>query len=273
MFVASCFVCQKSNSSTKQILGLRAWKGSFAFSTVGIGFFGPLPPSAGNQYIPLIGDHFIKWNEANALPDQSAPTTAEAPLVDHWITCFGCLENLHSDQRRNFEANFVANLTKELQSAKTRTTAFHPQSNAVIERTNGTLLNMLPKTTYKNNRNWSEPLLCVLLTYQTSVHESAGYTAYILFFGHEATPPIDLQFPPPCDANWTNYHDYVAEARLRFHAAYDQAHHYLKGQQKRQQALYNAKVDGPKYTVHTKLHGPYNSFGAVHTKLHKSSVI
>ena len=87
-----------------------------------------------------------------------------------------------------------------------------------------------------------------MLAYRTSVHESTGYAPYFLLFGHEATLPIDLQFLPPSDATWTNYHEYVAETRLRFHTAYGQARQYLKGQQKRQCAVYNAKVHGPTYT-------------------------
>ena len=269
VFVASCFVCQKRNSPTKKhIHSLRACKPSFPFSTVGIDFLGPLPHSVGNQYTLLIGDHFTKWHEAVALPDQSAPTTAKA-LVDHWITRFGCPESLHSDQGRNFEAKLFTSLTKLLQLDKTRTSAFDPQSNAVIERTNRTLLNMLAKTTDKNQRNWSELLPYVMLAYRTFVHESTGYTPYFLLFGHEATLPIDLQFPPPSDANWTNYHEYVAETRLRFHTTYEQDRQYLKGQQKRQHALYNAKVHGPKYTEGQMvfLHNPSTPQG-LSPKLH-----
>ena len=107
---------------------------------------------------------------------------------------------------------------------------------------------MLAKTTDKNQRNWSDMLPNVMLAFRTSVHESTGYTPYFLLFGHEATLPIDLQFPLPSEANLTNYHEYVAETRLRFHTAYEQARQYLKGQQKRQHALYYAKVHGPKYT-------------------------
>ena len=121
MFVASCFVCQKRNSPTKQhIHRPRAGKPSFPFSTVGIGFLGPLPPSAGSQYILLIVDHFIKWHEAIVLPDQSALTTTKA-LMDHWITRFGRPESLHSDQGRNFEAKLLTSLTKLLQLDNTRT--------------------------------------------------------------------------------------------------------------------------------------------------------
>ena len=240
VFVASRFVCQKRNSPTKKHNhSLRAWKPSFPFSTVSIDFLGALSPSAGKAYILPIGDHFTKWHEAIALPDQSALTTAKA-LMDIWITCFGCPESLHSDQGRNFEAKLFTSLSKLLQLDKTRTTAFHPQSNAVIDRTNRTLLNMLAETTDKNQRNWSELLPNVMPANRTSVHESTGYTPYFLLFDHEATLPLDFQFPPPSDATWTNYHEYVAETRLRFHTAYEQARQYLRGQQKRQHALYNA---------------------------------
>ena len=61
-------------------------------------------------------------------------------------------------------------------------------------------------------------------------------------------PPDSHPVPPPNDATWTNYHEYVAETRLQFHTAYEQARQYLKGQQKHQHALYNAKVHSPKYT-------------------------
>ena len=147
--------------------------------------------------------------------------------MDQWITRFGCPESL---QGRIFEAEFFTILKKLLQFYKTRTNAFHPQSNAVIDRKNRTLLNMLAKTTDKNSRTWSELLPFVMLAYRTSVHESAGYTPYFPLFGHEATLPIDLQFPPPSDATYTIYHKYVAETRLRFHMTYEQARQYLKGQ-------------------------------------------
>ena len=196
-FVARFFVHQKRKSPTKKYVhSLWAWKPSFPFSTVGIDSLGPLPPSAGNHYNLLIGDPFNKSHEVIALPDQSAPTTAKA-LLDQSKTLFGCPESLHSDQGSNFEAKLVTSLTKLLQSDKRRTNAFHPQSNAVIERRNRTLLNILAKTTDKNQRNWSELFPYVMLAYRTTVHESTGDTPYFLLSGHKATLSIDLQFSRP----------------------------------------------------------------------------
>ena len=189
--------------------------------------------------------------------------------MDHWITRFGSPESLHSDQGCNSEAKLFTSLSKLLQLDKAPTTAFHPQSNAVIERTNRTPLNMLVKTTDKNQRNWCELLPYVMLAYRTSVHKSTGYTPYFLFFGHEVTLPIDFQFTPPSDATWTNYHEYVAETRFRFHTAYEQACHYRKCQPKREHALHNTTVQCPKYTEDQMvfLHNPSTPQG-LSPKLH-----
>ena len=96
------------------------------------------------------------------------------------------------------------------------------------------------------------------------------------------TLSIDLQLPPPIDATWGNCQEYVTETRFRFHKAYEQAHKYLQFQQKRQYALYKAKVHGSKCRQAKKYsciryqlpQGSVLSFiilGAVPTKSHKSS--
>ena len=114
---------------------------------------GPLPLSNGNKHILLKGDHFTKWFEAIPLPDQTAVTTANA-LVDHWISRFCCPRSLHSDQGRNFESKLFEQIMQLLESDKTRTTLFHPQSKAVIERKNKTLQNKSAKCVNEEQSNW-----------------------------------------------------------------------------------------------------------------------
>ena len=186
-----------------------AWKPSFSFSTVGIDFLSPfrLPPEINTFFWSVIISpsgmrrsryqisqlwQQLKLSWIIGSPDLAAPR-AFIPTKDVILKLI-----------------FFTSLTKLLQLDKTRTTAFHPQSNADIERTNRTLLNMLAKTTDKNQRTWSELLPCVMLAYCTSVRESTGYTPYFLLFGHVETLPLDLQFPPPSDDTWRNYHKYVA---------------------------------------------------------------
>ena len=86
---------------------------------------GHLPLSNGIRHIFVIGDHFTKWYETIALPEQTAVTIANA-LVDHWISRFFCPHRLHSDRRRNFVSELFQQLMQFLEMDKTRTTLFHP---------------------------------------------------------------------------------------------------------------------------------------------------
>ena len=65
---------------------------------------------------------------------------------------------------------------------KTRTTPFHPLSNAVIKRMKKLLENMLAKCVSEEQSNWSLQLPYAMMAYRSSVHESTGYTRQFLVF-------------------------------------------------------------------------------------------
>ncbi|GFS95680.1 retrovirus-related Pol polyprotein from transposon 412 [Trichonephila clavipes] len=65
---------------------------------------GPLPKkdcvTVISAYL-FVMDYFTKWPEVYPIPDQEAPTVAEA-VVRHWISNVEVPLQLHSDQGRNF---------------------------------------------------------------------------------------------------------------------------------------------------------------------------
>ena len=153
LIVSRCTECEKRSGPPKKYHhALVEWQASYLFHHSGIDFMGPLPMSNGRKHMFVIGDHFPKWYEAKPLPDQTAVTTANA-LVDHPISRFGCPHSLHSDQERKFESKHFEQLMKLLEIDKTRTTPFHPQSNAVIERMNKILQNKLAKCVNEEQSN------------------------------------------------------------------------------------------------------------------------
>ena len=152
-------------------------KTSYPFRHIGLDFLGSLPTSNGCCYILSIDDHFTKWYEEIPLRDQTAATTSDA-LLERWICRFGCPYSIHTDRGTNSQSKLFANLSKKLEIYETRTTAFHPQSNSVIERMNRTLFNMLAKCIDEDQTNWSVKLPFVLMTYRSSVHESTGFTPH-----------------------------------------------------------------------------------------------
>jgi len=56
-----------------------------------------------SKYIFVVCDHFTKWVEAYALPDQEASTCMRA-AYDGFFSRFGYPLQLHTDQGRNFES-------------------------------------------------------------------------------------------------------------------------------------------------------------------------
>ena len=219
--IRCCDRCQKRAAPPRTHRhSLTDWPVSYPFHHIGLDFLGPLPISNNCQYVLLIGDHFTKWYEAIPLPDQRAETTADA-LLKHWICRFGCPHSIHTDQGRNFESDLFQQLMRRLEINKTRTTSFHPQSNAVIERMNRTLLNMLAKCIDQNQSDWSSLLPFVLMAYRSSVHESTGFTPYFLVFGHEMSLPLDLMYTPPEHSEPTSLKKQVLERQEAIRKAFE----------------------------------------------------
>ena len=245
--VLRCDKCQKrSGPPQKHRHSPVDWKISYPFHHIGLDFLGPLPTSNGYRYILLIGENFTKWYEANPLPDQTAATKSDA-LLERWICRFGCPYSIHTDRGTKFESQLFANLSEKLEIDKTRTTAFHLQSNSVIEEMNRTLLNMLAKCIDEDQTNWSVKLPNVLMAYRSSVHESTGFTPHYLVFGHEISLPLDVMYHPPPSTTPTDVHDWVSQKEEAFRQAYEFVRRNATTQQRRRNNLYNKRVHGPTY--------------------------
>ena len=80
---------------------------------------------------------------------------------------------------------------------KTRSTAYHPQSNGLVERFNRTLLNMLTNFVSSDQRDWDQKLPFLMLAYRSSEHESTGYSPNQMMLGRETELPVDLLYGPP----------------------------------------------------------------------------
>ena len=257
--IRCCDRCQKrARPPRTHRHSLTDWPVSYPFHHIGLNFLGPVPLSNNCQYVLLIGDHFTKWYEAIPLPDQLAETTADA-LLNHWICRFGCPHSIHTDQGRDFACDLSQQLRGRLEINKTWTTSFHPQSNADIERMNRILLNMLPKCIDQNQSDWSTLLPFVLMAYQSSVHESTGFTPYVFVFGHEMSLPLDLMYKPPGHSEPSSLNRQVSERQEAIRKTFERVRRNTTAQQLRRSALYNRKVHGPVYKEDDRvlLHYPF----------------
>ena len=86
------------------------------------------------EYLIVCIDYFSKWSEAKPIHDKSAPTVAQ--FLYELICMHGCFFIQINDQGREF-VNEVADKLHSMTGTQQRvTSAYHPQSNGLVERQN-----------------------------------------------------------------------------------------------------------------------------------------
>ena len=75
---------------------------------------------------------------------------------------------------------------------QTKTTPYHPMGNGLSERFNRTLLSMVGTLTNEKKKAWPRYLPDLVMAYNSSTHESTGYSPYFMMFGRQPRLPIDI---------------------------------------------------------------------------------
>ncbi len=243
----SCSSCSQSKSPPRhRRASMQATRSGFPLQRIAMDIQVGLPVSeAGNRCILVVSDYFTRWSEAYALPNQEAPTVA-GKLME-FICHHGAPESLHTDQGANFESQLIAELCTTLGIRKTRTTAYHPQSDGLVERHNATISSMLRTYVDGTQTNWDHHLPHITLAYNTSVHPSTGQTPFRMMYGRKARLPIDVMFGPAEPPKSYTTGQYMLELNQSLDQAYSLAREKAGLIQRRQKELYDRKIHGQAY--------------------------
>jgi len=161
------------------------------FSHIHIDLVGPLPVSKeGCTHLLTVIDRATRWAEALPIKDTSATGCADA-FVAGWIARFGVPHTITSDRGPQFTSSVWACLCKTLGIHHILTTAYHPQSNGMVERYHRQLKNAL------RARNcgaaWAEHLPWVLLGLRAAPKEDSNVSSAEAVYG----APLVLPNPVP----------------------------------------------------------------------------
>ncbi|CAD7085746.1 unnamed protein product [Hermetia illucens] len=186
-----CIACQKCKVSRH----VRKEVGSFPrttkrFHTIHLDIIGPLRDSHGYKYCLTIIDRFTRWPEAIPLKDITAQSCAEA-LCREWIPRFGVPAVVITDQGMQFESTLFSELGKLLGFKRQRTTAYHPQSNGMLERWHRTLKAAIMA---RDDPSWTQVLPLVLLGLRTTRREEFAASPAELVYGENPRLPSDPVF-------------------------------------------------------------------------------
>ncbi|XP_039429735.1 uncharacterized protein LOC120413094 [Culex pipiens pallens] len=155
------------------------------FRHIHVDLVGPLPPSNGQRYLLTIVDRFTRWPEAVPLADMTAETVARA-ICSSWIARFGVPEQITMDQVRQFESQLFRELAMLTGSKHTRTTAYHPQANGLVERFHRTLKAAIMAV---DSAHWVDRLPIILLGLRSALREDLGCSVADLVYGQPLRLP------------------------------------------------------------------------------------
>ena len=92
-----------------------------------------MPPSNGFDHLLTIVDRFSRWPAAIPIANISAETVIDA-LTHGWIANYGVPEVITTDRGSQFSAQIFTQLLENWGIRHIATTAYHPESNGMVER-------------------------------------------------------------------------------------------------------------------------------------------
>ena len=148
---------------------------------------------------------------------------------------------------------FLSGLLKEVKQLmgykKVNTTAYHPQTDGLIERFNRTLTNMLAKTVERDGKDWDQQLPFVLFAYRASQQQSILESPFFLLYGRDPHLPTQTAMV----ANKTRQHwdlkEYGADLAFCTAEAWDLARKCIGKAQKKQKEYYDRRARPPCFRV------------------------
>ena len=171
-----------------------------------------MPPSRGFTYLLTCIDRFTRWPEAIPLTSITADAVAQAFLTG-WISRFGIPSTIITDRGRQFESQLWNNLMSLLGSKRSRTTAYHPQTNGMVERFHHQLKAALKTQT--NPDAWMDSLPLILLGIRTALKQDISSTAAEMVYGTTLRLPGEFFISSP-SISLSDPSDFVSKLRSHF---------------------------------------------------------
>jgi len=258
--VRQCETCQKTRGASKSFRAeLMSFRVGYPLDRVAVDLITKLPLTAkGNRNILVIVDHFTRWVEAFAIPDQCAETVARF-TVREFVSRFGAPLELHSDQGRNFESHIFQEVCRLLGIRKTRTSAYRPQSNGAVERFNRTLHGMIKAYVAENRVDWDEHLPYVMAAYRGTVHPATGFSPNFLMFGREVHTPCQLAFGLTGGEQVKGAGDFPSELQSRLSNCYRVVRENLKRYGERMKRDYDIRANKVFYDIGQSVYRRYEA--------------
>ena len=182
------------------------------------------PSSRQSQtFLVVFVDCYSRYTILVPASNRTASTVSDA-LLRHVIPYFSPPRRLLSDRGRKFVGDVWGRLMCSLGVQRVLTSPYHPEGNAVNERSHRTMNNMLRARLLEGTSSmaWVEMVPGLMLTLNAMVHEPHGFSASMVATGREPTLPPDLQNDACASLSLDDPTDYVEVLRQRLSLTHQQ---------------------------------------------------
>lgn len=242
----SCHTCQltsKPNQVLKAVPLCPIPAISQPFEHLIIDCVGPLPPSkSGSRYLLTVMCQSTRYPAAYPLRSITSKSVVRA--LSQFISIFGVPRVIQSDQGSNFCSKLFAQVLEQLNIVHNLASAYHAQSQGVLERFHQTLKSMLRSLCVQMQGDWEEALPWMLLAAREVIQESTGFSPNDLIFGHKVRGPLAL-----LQDNWkeaqppSNLLDFVNGFRYRLYMSQEVAKKNLARAQAKMKERYDCRTE------------------------------
>ena len=194
------------------------------WDTIGIDLL-KLPKSLnGSEYLLVTVDLFSRYSILTPLKDKTAESVARA-LVDSVFCTFNVPRRIVSDNGTEFKNELMEKIEQIYGIDRCYTTAFHPQGNGLVERTNRKILEILRPLVQEMKETWEYFIPMVRASLNGSLNSSTSKTPHYTVFGDDLRLPYHILTEPPKPLYTLD--DYALSHIHAFHKIHTQVRQHL----------------------------------------------
>ena len=97
-----------------------------------------------------------------------------------------------SDQGSNFMSELMSQFCHKMGIDEIKTSPYHPMTNGLCEKFNGTLKSMFKKFVSQDPKGWDKYVPYLLFAYREVPRASTGFSPFELLYGRKIRGPLDI---------------------------------------------------------------------------------
>jgi transposase InsO family protein len=207
---------------------------------------GPYPTTlSGNKYIIGFIDLYSGWPEAFSVPAKTTDNVAHL-LIEEIIPRHSGIQILTSDNGGENCSKVMQEVCEELNIKHIKTSFYHPQGNAKIERFHRTLHDILSKLTADNPKSWDLFLNQALAAIRFNPSDTTKMSPFFALYNRDPVLPLDNILQPRRKYHGEQYHKIALE---RQHKSFLLVHKFQKRAKRRQVRYANKGVKDVEFQV------------------------